>query len=242
MNVFLAGTDQRPQVRKECIFALDSFYYVDANKPSDHRQFQDYLLDSGAFTMMSGNGGGKPLDEYVERFADYIAKNDIKNYFELDIDTLVGYDKVLKIREYLEKKTDRPCIPVWHTFRGKQNFVDMCKRYNYVAIGGFAISKGAIKFFDYLPNLVNEAHRHHTRIHGLGITKMKILKAIPFDSVDSTSWLSGARYGVFSKFVGDGIQLRQHKNGERAIISSIDNQIVNGLEWCKFQRYAKEHL
>lgn len=119
MKIFLAGTETVPEVRKECIYALDSFFYVNRNRPSDHKRFEDYLLDSGAFTFIQGGKMKETVADYVEAYLDYILKNDIKNYFELDIDLKIGYDEVVKIRNYLEKKTDRPCIPVWHIYRGK---------------------------------------------------------------------------------------------------------------------------
>ena len=39
MKIFLAGTETVPEVRKECIYALDSFFYVNRSKPSDHKRF-----------------------------------------------------------------------------------------------------------------------------------------------------------------------------------------------------------
>lgn len=95
MKIFLAGTAPRPPIREKTLYALDTFFYIDPNKPSDHRRFEDYLLDSGAFSFMQGGKDKRTINEYVEQYADYIVKNDIKNYFELDIDMLVGYDKVL---------------------------------------------------------------------------------------------------------------------------------------------------
>lgn len=74
-------------------------------------------------------------DEYLERYADFIVRNNVKKFFELDIDSIVGYEKVLQFRNKLEKLTNRPCIPVWHENRGKDEFIRMSQQYSYVSIG-----------------------------------------------------------------------------------------------------------
>lgn len=118
----------------------------------------------------------------------------------------------------------------------------MCKRYDYVAVGGIARRKKGQTIWDYMPALIDEAHRHHAKIHGLGFTRTSALRDIRFDTVDSSSWTTAGRYGVISKFTGDQIQLRQHKEGFRTILRGNELQIINGKEWVKFQKYAKEHL
>ena len=40
------------------------------------------------------------------------------------------------MRKRLEAETKKKCIPVWHRSRGKENFIELCKQYDYVAIGG----------------------------------------------------------------------------------------------------------
>ncbi len=59
-------------------------------------------------------------------------------FFELDIDRIVGLEKVEEFRRRIESKTGKQSIPVWHSNRGWQYFVNMCKEYNYVSIGGIA--------------------------------------------------------------------------------------------------------
>ena len=48
-----------------------------------------------------------------------------------------------------------------------------------------------------LKQMLKIAHSYGTKVHGLGYTKLTNLNTqeIPFYSVDSTSWLSGARFG-----------------------------------------------
>lgn len=141
---FLAG-DGRPLARLdfgqstgEGAHILESFYYC--NKGYTERLLPFYgkfILDSGAYTMFSfAKGQQLNWEEYIDRYADFIKRNDVRHFFELDIDKLVGYDEVKRLRKRLERKAERPCIPVWHKSRGKDKFLEMVDQYKYVAIGG----------------------------------------------------------------------------------------------------------
>ena len=161
-------TEYRPYI-------LESFFYADEDTERLMPHFGDFLLDSGAFTFMQGKGGSPNWDEYVERYADFINRNKVQKYFELDIDSVVGYERVKQIRSKLERLTGRQSIPVWHLSRGMDEYRGMCKDYNYVAIGGIVsgeITKDKYKAF---PALIAEAHNHGARIHGLGFTNLALL-------------------------------------------------------------------
>lgn len=255
MKVFLAGTNCCKLVRQNSIYCLDSFVEINPKNPSDHRLFEDYLLDSGAFTFMFSKKDHKvDWNEYIDRYAAYVKQNGIKNYFELDIDSIVGYDNVLKLRSKLEQKVGWQCIPVWHYSRGKEEFSKMCESHKYVAIGGIAGDrKLRNKLTPYMRHFIDEAHNKGARIHGLGFTSTNLLQTLPFDSVDSTSWLSFTKYGQYVKFNGSGVvgvqkpkdtKVKDFKKEAEAMgISSAQYKgFICGIEWIKFQKYAKEWL
>lgn len=213
MKVFLAGVSQAVRsaddpilkmVEQQRPFMLESFAYITPSTDNLIQHSSDFILDSGAFTYIyktKGKAQGAKIDweEYARRYADYIVSRKIEKYVELDIDSLVGYDNVLKLRKTLEKLTDRPCMPVWHTSRGRQDFEDTCRRYRYFAIGGLTVFK---KDWSLLKPFIHEAHKHGCKIHGLGFTKTYIMDEMPWDSVDSSTWSNGARYGFIYKFDG----------------------------------------
>ena len=93
---------------------LQSFYYADDWTSSVLiPNCKRFLLDSGAFTFMQASKVGKVnWDECVERYAAFINANKVQYFFELDIDSIVGYDRVLQLRTKLENLTGRKCIPV----------------------------------------------------------------------------------------------------------------------------------
>ena len=199
------------------------------------------MLDSGAFTFFSA-GGVINWREYIKRYAAFINRNNIDLFYELDIDSLIGYEKVLYYRSMLENLTGKPCIPVWHKSRGMDDFQRMCDRYNYVAVGGIASGEIAQREYKYFPHLINTAHRHGAKIHGLGFTRIKGLRQYHFDSVDSTSWLSGQRYGVVYKFNGQTMKAHTRRGKGQRVADSKAVSLHNFGEWSKFAEYAANHL
>lgn len=175
------------------ICALSSFYYIRGKKDfvENFSYYQDFLLDSGAFTFIESQHKIVNWEEYLEQYADYIKQYKIKKYFELDIDVIVGYNKVKEYRARLERIAERSCIPVWHKSRGIDEFLRLCDMYDVVSIGG--IVSGEIKKNEYkhFPWFINEAHKRRCKIHALGFTVLNLLSKYHFDSVDSSSWTWG---------------------------------------------------
>lgn len=208
-------------------YILESFYYCDEDTERLIPHFGDFLLDSGAFTFMSGNGRETNWDEYVERYANFIKRNRIQKYFELDIDVVVGYDRVKEIRKRLEKLTGIPCIPVWHISRGLDEYKRMCDEYDYVAIGGIVSG--------------TEAHKRGAKVHGLGFTALDWLSKCHFDSVDSTAWTTGNRFGFLYYFDGKTMKKKDAPKGYR-LGAPRAVALNNYTEWIKFQKFADKHL
>lgn len=246
MKLFLAGLNsflEKPLTKElvSGVYALESFFYADAKTEKNIPYYGDFLLDSGAFTFFSRGHNNIDWDAYVDRYADFIIKNKVEKFFELDIDKLVGYEKVLQLRERLEKRVGRQCIPVWHIFRGKDNFLEMCDKYKYVAIGGIVSKEITTDQYPMFTWLINEAHKRGCKIHGLGFTNLEGMKKYKFDSVDSTSWTTGNRFGAIYRFNGKTLDKFGKKNGQR--LKDYYKVLVNNFcEWVKFQKYVDIHL
>lgn len=246
MNLFLAGTLSRPYVMENTqgIKILESFYYCRNNEviPKLLPYMGDFLLDSGAFSFMSGKGA-VDWDRYTEEYAEWICANSIKLFFELDIDSIVGLSEVERLRAKLERLTGRQPIPVWHKGRGKDYFLGMCKDYPYVAIGGIVTQEVPRKIYEAaFPWFINEAHKAGAKIHGLGYTSLEGIRKYHFDSVDSTAWLYGNRGGYLYKFnpLSGSFDKIPAPNGHR--LASQEAAKWNFTEWIKFQEYAEKKL
>lgn len=249
MEIYLAGSEARAKQMnedsKDNLFKgtniLQSYYYCNEfTEKVVIPSCDSFMLDSGAFTFFSS---GKHVDwnEYIKKYADFITRNDVKLFFELDIDSLVGYENVLLLRKKLESLTNRKCIPVWHKSRGLDEFVKMCKEYDYVALGGIVAKEITQKEYKYFPKLIKIAHENGAKIHGLGFTNLIGLTKYHFDSVDSTSWVSGNRFGSVYKFNGKTMVKYDKKEGQR-LSDSRKVAVHNFNEWVKFAEYAKGNL
>lgn len=241
MKIFLAGTCSRPWVfeKHKPLFVLESFYYIKPWQIKEIKNWKMFMLDSGAFTFFS-YGKDVDWDDYINKYADFINENNIEYFFELDIDALIGYENVLKLRKKLESKTGKQCIPVWHRSRGIKEWQAMCDEYSYVAIGGIVSKEIKPAQYTAFPSMIAEAHRRGAKVHGLGFTSEKAF-SMNFDSVDSTNWLSSSRFGNVEYFDGKKIKKFKTPKGKKPAYYKIRDDFVV-QEWIKFQKYAEANL
>ena len=146
------------------------------------------------------------------------------------------------MRNILENITGQKCIPVWHKSRGLEYWKQMCKEYDYVAIGGIVTKEIKASQYDVFFPLLKIARENNTKVHGLGFTNTKGLKKYKFYSVDSTNWLN-ARFGTLGVycFTGDNIiNIRKPDNSRKKDLQAMN--IYNFTEWTKFQKYAEKNL
>lgn len=246
IHVFLAGNlydKDRYAITTENLNVLESYFYLRSKEWMFPliKEFKNFLLDSGAFTFMNQSKNHKvDWDEYIEEYAAFINKLDIDLFFELDIDVLVGIEEVERLRTKLEKLTGKKCIPVWHVSRGHDYWLKMIKEYDYVAIGGIVTKEIRPKQYPIFTQLIKEAHIENCKVHGLGFTNLKGLEKYRFDSVDSTSWLSGNRFGAVYKFNGKTMIKIDKKEGQR--VKNYETAMNNFIEWVKFSKYAEKYL
>ena len=206
MKVFLSALEASPEFYKinaeipKYKYNLMSFFYIKSMEiPEIIRDKSELvIIDSGAHSFQKG----KKVDweKYTEQYADFIKKFDKPNvvgYFEMDVDNIIGYTKVLELRKKLEEVTDK-IIPVWHKNRGIDEFKKMCQDYSgkVIAITGF--KNEDIKDEQYLMFL-KYAKKYNCKVHCLGMTRKKVLDAVPFDYVDSSSWKQQSIYGRIGK-------------------------------------------
>lgn len=243
MDIFLAGTYSRSYLATPAkIAVLESFYYILEWMIPYIQNHWHFMLDSGAFTFMGdpSNSSGVDWDEYLDQYIKFINRVGIDLFLELDIDNVVGIEEVERLRTRLEEGTGKQCIPVWHKDRGLDYWYQMCREYDYVAIGGIVTGEISRTEYKHFPSLLDIAREHNTKVHGLGFTNLSGLTKYPFYSVDSTAWLYGNRGGFVYEFNGETII--KHYPHDDQVLESRKAAIHNFKEWLKFQRYAKENL
>jgi hypothetical protein len=242
MIIYLAGENAEAWKKRNYynFNRLASFYYMKDEREIINK-FNNFILDSGAYTFMTSMKNKEVnWDEYVISYANFIKQYNIKNYFELDIDSLVGIKEVERLRKLLEKVSGVKCIPVWHKSRGLEYWKNMCKEYKYVAIGGLVTLEIKRTEYDVFYSLLKIARESNAKVHGLGFTNLKGLEKYKFYSVDSTSWLSGNRFGAVYWF--DGKTMKKQNKGIGQRVKTNMTAINNFNEWVKFSNYAEKFL
>lgn len=245
-KIFLAGihsvkTTITPYYKP--YYVLESFMSLKSNTKATREyikwclQAKEFLLDSGAYTFMTKaskteNYTSEMFKDYIDKYIDFINTYDIKYFFEMDIDSIVNYENVKKIRQYIEEKTNKKVIPVWHKSRGMKEFHDMCKEYKYVAVGGIAAKEIKRSEFGLLCELCDIAHSYGCKIHGLGYSPLSVLneRKCPFDTVDSTTWLAHLKKCSFSL---DNENLKRTNKDDR-YWRTVDQEAFSA--WVEFSK------
>jgi hypothetical protein len=233
MKIFLSAIEGQDKLPMEIVkekgkmhYNLMSFYGLKGRNIKNAIYIRDnsesILIDSGAHSFQFGKKVN--WDEYTKKYAEFIKEFDRDNvvgYFEMDVDNIIGYEKVLELRKVLEKVSNK-IIPVWHPNRGIEEYEKMCKEYRnkVIAIGGF---RGTDIKDNQFIMFLKTAKKYNCKVHCLGMTRKKVLDKVPFDYVDSSSWLQNAVYGVvidkgrvskeYSKYNREKVIIENYKAG-----------------------------
>jgi hypothetical protein len=170
-----------------------------------------WLVDSGAFTTWRL---GRPvaLAAYIDallRLEERAANGAIALDGYIALDAIPGAPGRMPTLEEAMRATETSManlatmqaaglnpIPIFHEGEPLE-VLDMLvgQRHHVIALGATA-SRGQARVLDWLLPIF-ETYPNQ-RFHGLGMTQAKLLASLPFDSVDSTSWLNPCRYGLKS--------------------------------------------
>lgn len=201
---------------------LISYWYI-RNRLSYFNSFVDYLkdvdgiimIDSGAHTFKSDAKNfahwTKPdsytayINEYLEFCYKYADK--IFCCVNIDMDNWVGVDVV-----------DRWNHDYFKPLAKKTNVIfNVDSKFNRKGVkdntGGLIRMREYLKEFDYIginrkianthsATVFRESQLAKVKVHGFAVTSLSILNDYPFFSVDSTSWMAGAMYGVTYNYDG----------------------------------------
>lgn len=250
MRIYLASTTlgMSKMKRAEAMaiakpkYFLETFYQGENTCDKVLRDAGDvdrFILDSGAFSFLTGTEAfnKNKLETYVYKYTDYVKSRGIKNFVEMDIDSITGLSYVEDLRREIEKEVGAQCIPVWHKSRGVKKFEEICERYKYVAIGGFAIRELRRKEYPAVLKLVQYARKRNVKVHGLGFTQTNGLESWPFFSVDSSTYTkAGGRGRQLYTFTGDGMKYKRIDGQGKKVLAG-DMIAHNLIEWSKYQKY-----
>ena len=245
MNIFLAGnigkTVPKEYITMKAPFVLQTFWDI---KDSDSTIIEAavktpkiFFLDSGAFTFMN-SGVTVDWQKYAKQYAEFVKHYKIDYYFNIDLDTIMGVEYTDKLTRYIEQTTQKQSIRVWHRCMGVQKWRKMCQEYPYVAIGASGLTEECrwVENKDLLRQMIRIAHGYGAKVHGLGYTRLSNINSttVSFDSVDSSSALSGGRFATVYKFTGSKL-ISTHIKGRSKGYKELNRH--NIAEWIKMANY-----
>ena len=196
MVTYFAGAGSYKEVLAGCGVKniLESAYSLNYKKCLKElkSQFPSLLLDSGGYAART-----RGVKVSVSKYANYINQEGLDLVFELDTN---DPDETKANRDYLKAHVNAYVIPIYHysdfchpRYRGLLD--EFVENYEYISIGGVAGVNLGKEAETTLYKYVFNRTKDKIKVHGLGITDTRVLKAYPFYSVDSTSWLQPIRYG-----------------------------------------------
>ena len=187
---------------------------------NNHKRKYNITMDEAlALSPNKIEGFSKLYDKYVELLTKYGDRS--WGYIELDQG---GRENKKKTRKKLEDAGLRP-IPVYHPFNdGWDYFDELAENYDRICFGNVVQARGVERM-----KLIATAYNRHREypdlwIHLLGYQVNELMNALPVDSCDSSSWLSGTKWG----------QTREYSLGR--IIGNLEDEYIYRLgntDQCK---------
>jgi hypothetical protein len=184
---------------------LFSYYHMDDKNIQslakryklDERDKVRIIIDSGGFTfnMDPDKHTNKELYAYRDRYIQWLYDN--KEYItaavELDVSIMIGDEKLQKWRKKYFKPLEKAGIPiiyVWHEEDGLDGWKQLCKENKYVGLTSLAGWEPS-----QIKRYLREAQKYKSKVHGFAFTSTEHLPKLDFTTVDSTTWISGMKYG-----------------------------------------------
>lgn len=191
--------------------------------------FNHYILDSGLFTLMFGALKGQKDELYINKWyeclTNYVLYEDYKGTMvEVDCQKVLGAEKAWEYRIKMKDKVPNRIINVFHFEDGKKGLDRLIEFSDYIALSVPELR--FIKKKEYLYRLTNyiKNKKPSIDIHLLGFTEKSNLEKFNFcSSCDSSSWISGVRYGDVETIAG-----KSHiKNIKKEILNEKTKQWLN---------------
>ena len=205
--------------------------------PAELAKFSKHtIMDSGLFTLMFGAHAGKRDRAFIEKWmyalANFAIENKIKaTCVEVDCQKVLGPEQAWEFRTKLKEILPNHQINVFHYEDGKYGLDRLIEFSDYIAISVpelRIIHRKTFKEDVYkLASYIKEK-KPEIDIHLLGCTQKDLLIRCKFCSTsDSTSWLSGQRFGrIFGNHIR-GLKKEYFGEAEKAV---IDMSKIYGIE------------
>ncbi len=210
---------------------------ADFRLPDNHvikvqdKENRHVIQDSGLFTLMFGADKGhrqtrESLTQWQDKLIAFVQQNGIQaTCVEIDCQKVLGVEDAWYFRERMKRLLKNPQINVFHFEDGIKGLDRLIEFSDYIAVSvpEWRIVKSAThkKDIRYITHYIKNK-KPSIDIHLLGCTDLKIIAENSFcTSADSTSWLSGVKYG----YINDGVRKSHVKNFKKSIVQERMAQV-----------------
>ena len=190
------------------------------------------IQDSGLFTLMFGAKKGEKqtretLTLWQDKLIKFVLENDLNSTcVEIDCQKVLGVKEAWYFRERMKDLLPNRQINVFHMEDGMDGLNELIKFSDYIAISVPELRIVRPKHFRQLTRkLVTHIKNKKPEIdiHLLGCTDKKMLKENKeCTSADSTSWISGLRYGTVCGKHIDTVKSEVLKNIRKEVLETCD--------------------
>ena len=250
LKVHFAGSDGQENFHAALCAAgtryrLYSCYRYIVNKPPDadfrlpaehvikaeEHENRHVIQDSGLFTLMFGRNKGQrqtreSLTQWQDKLIAFVEQNGITaTCVEIDCQKVLGVEEAWYFRERMRRRLRNPQINVFHFEDGRRGLDRLIDFSSYLAISVPELRLIKPRTFredtHYLVHYIKD-RKPEIDIHLLGCTDMRMIGQNRFcTSADSTSWLSGVKFGYFD----DGIRKAHVRCFRRDIFEARSKQV-----------------
>ena len=175
-----------------------------------------HFLDSGAFSLKTraityhNENGGDPwgfydTDEfwqYMDAYAVFVKKYAVGIDYYANVDVIPNPQLSWRNLKYLEKQHGLSPVPVIHLGTHTRWLKRHMNKYSYIGLGGLVGNtmrrpKIVYEWLNRCFNIVCDTSDRLplVKMHGFGITNVRLLLMYPWYSVDSTSWTKAGGFG-----------------------------------------------
>lgn len=191
------------------------------------------FIDSGAFSAYT-QGAAIDIDAYI----DYLIEN--KGNFEVACSLDVINDPEASWKNWQHMRTRGvEATPVFHTGADLSLLDRYASESDYICLGKLV---PYAKTPEITMPWIEQAFAivaGRAKIHGLGVTNWSLLSRFPWDSVDSSAWGAGFRFGSIQVFTGNGFS--NVKLGEPKHWSRVAKHVSRyGYDWRRFATRKSE--
>lgn len=170
--------------------------------------------------------------DFAKRYIKWLRRYDglYDFFFDLDVEEFLGLDVAERFWASLMDNIPSPekVIRIWHAaFRGYEDWREWCEsgEHTYLSLeGNISHSRSP----DFYRRFINVAREHRVLTHILALTDERLFRTLPFTTGDSSTWMSGARYGRLITKYGSISFGRSIKSGNH--IDTISDELFGMVD------------